>query len=48
MQLCHQEEATDTRICEHVVDALEKGARNILVTTVDTNVTGPAKIGHVG
>ena len=37
MQLCHQEEA-DTRLCVHVLDALEKGARNILVTTVDTDV----------
>ena len=37
MQLCHQEEA-DTRICVQVLDALEKGARNILVTTVDTDV----------
>jgi len=37
MQLCHQEEA-NTRLCVHVLDALEKGACNILVTTVDTDV----------
>jgi len=37
MQCCHQEEA-DTKICVHVNDALKKGARNILVRTVDTDV----------
>jgi len=37
MQLCHQGEV-DTRMCIHIIDALEKGARNILVNTVDTDV----------
>ena len=37
MQCCHQEEA-DTRICVHVNDALRRGAHNILVSTVDTDV----------
>ena len=33
---CHEE--ADSRICIHVQDALQKGARNILVSTVDTDV----------
>ena len=37
MQCCYQEEA-DTKICVHVNDALKKGACNILVSTVDTDV----------
>jgi len=37
MQCCHQEEA-DTKICVHVNDALKKGAHNILISTVDTDV----------
>jgi len=37
MQRCHQEEA-DTKICAHVNDAFKKGARKILVSTVDTDV----------
>ena len=37
MSLCSHEEA-DSRICIHVQDALKKGARNILVSTVDTDV----------
>jgi hypothetical protein len=37
MQLCDHEEA-DTRMCIHVQDALEKGAKTILVRTVDTDV----------
>jgi len=34
---CDHEEA-DTRICVHLQDALEKGARKVLVRTVDTDV----------
>ena len=37
MSPCRHEEA-DSRICIHVQDALQKGARNILVSTVDTDV----------
>lgn len=37
MSLCDHEEA-DSRICIHVQDALQKGARKILVRTVDTDV----------
>ena len=37
MSLCNHEEA-DSRICVHVQDALKKGARDILVSTVDTDV----------
>ena len=37
MQCCEQEEA-NTKICVRVKDALNKGARNILVSTVDTDV----------
>ena len=33
---CHEE--ADSRICIHVQDALQKGASNILVSTVDTDV----------
>ena len=34
---CDHEEA-DTRICIHLRNTLERGARNILVSTVDTDV----------
>ena len=34
---CDHEEA-DYRICVHVNDALHKGARNVLLCTVDTDV----------
>ena len=34
---CNHEEA-DTRICVHLNDALEKGARKVLIRTVDTDV----------
>ena len=37
MSPCYYEEA-DSRICIHVQDALQKGAHNILVSTVDTDV----------
>ena len=37
MSLCNHEEA-DSRICVHVQDALKKGAWDILVSTVDTDV----------
>ena len=37
MASCDHEEA-DTRMCIHIQDSLQKGARNILVRTVDTNV----------
>ena len=37
MLQCDHEEA-DTRICIHFNDALTKGARNFLLSTVDTNV----------
>ena len=37
MLQCDHEEA-DTRMCIHLKDALEKGARNILIRTVDTDV----------
>ena len=34
---CDHEEA-NTRICVHLQDALEKGARKVLVRIVDTNI----------
>lgn len=37
MSHCDHEEA-DTRIAIHIKDSLEKGARAILVRTVDTDV----------
>ena len=37
MPPCYQEEA-DTRMCVHMKDALEKGARKIYIRTVDTDV----------
>ena len=37
MNICNHEEA-DTRMLVHVKDALEKGARSVLVRTVDTDV----------
>ena len=37
MSPCNHEEA-DSRICIHVQHALQNGARNILVSTVDTDV----------
>ena len=37
MRSCNHEEA-DTRILVHVKDALAKGARSVLVRTVDTDV----------
>ena len=37
MPLCYQGEA-DSRICVHLKDCLEKGARKIYVRTVDTDV----------
>ena len=37
MAPCYREEA-DSRICIHVQDALQKGAHNILVSTVDKDV----------
>ena len=37
MLQCDHDEA-DTRMCIHLKDALEKGARNILIRTVDTDV----------
>jgi len=37
MPPCDHEEA-DTRICVHLQGALEKGARKVLVRTVDTDV----------
>jgi len=37
MSQCDHEEA-DTRICVHLQDALTKGARNFLISTVDTDV----------
>ena len=37
MQVCNHEEA-DTRIFVHVRDAVEHGAQNVLIRTVDTDV----------
>ena len=37
MRSCNHEEA-DTQILIHVKDALDKGARSVLVRTVDTDV----------
>ena len=37
MRSCNHEEA-DMRILVHVKDALDKGARSVLVRTVDTDV----------
>ena len=37
MPPCNHEEA-DTRICVHLKDAMEKGARKVFVRTVDTDV----------
>ena len=37
MSSCDHEEA-DTRMCIHIQDSLEKGAKVILVRTVDTDV----------
>ena len=37
MSPCDHEEA-DTRMCVHIQDSLQKGARKILVRTVDTDV----------
>ena len=37
MPPCDHEEA-DTRICVHLKDAMEKGARKVFVRTVDTDV----------
>ena len=36
---CDHEEA-DTRLCVHLQDAMKKGARKVLVRTVDTDVIG--------
>ena len=35
MEKCNHEEA-DTRILAHIKDAISKGAKNVLVCTVDT------------
>ena len=37
MSPCNYKEA-DSRICIHVQDALQKGAHDILISTVDTDV----------
>jgi len=37
MEKCNHEEA-DTRILVHIKDAISKGAKNVLVRTVDTDV----------
>ena len=37
MSPCNQEEA-DTRMCVHLKDCLEKGARKVYIRTVDTDV----------
>ena len=37
MSQCDHEEA-DTRICVHLQDALTKGTRNFLISTVNTDV----------
>ena len=37
MPPCDHKEA-DTRICVHLKDAIKKGARNVFIQTVDTDV----------
>lgn len=37
MSSCNLEEA-DSRICVHIQDAIEKGARKVCIRTVDTDV----------
>ena len=37
MMECDHEEA-DTRICVHIMDALDNGAKKVYVRTVDTDV----------